>query len=469
MYPASVHGVTFATLVPMSPPFPTQALGKPLGGKAPCAISTLLNQPWNSQVSIMPGSVSLRPILTGRSHPNRSILVQACPYSPNVSSTRWPTESTSISMNLFPSMIQQQKRTQTGRRPLRDSNYSQRWAWFNLKYMFLQWANWPTWQSWLPRNPRTWPICVLTSAPSWKPARNTLVTGGGCMIFSTDSRPQLPETRTGQWWTHPSLAGASQAMQRRYKAVPIALQWNTTHRTARDTKGNDRQIQKAAHRIPRGWSQMCATISITNNLATHCHAPGSMHASAVNQMTTPCWIVQNDPRKRRKRNYNLSVVTFIIYPFAVTFIIYMYAFAVNSLVLLWWLIIIHNIIVRIDYYYACIIISLNRTLPHWMPLLYLQIYSQLEVSRQETHPFHLGTARSPLHLPAWSAALRSHSDTYFVGYILEGIQNGFHVGRDQPITSAHINLPEHLEIISECSKGCWVQSQRAQYRIIRFD
>lgn len=76
----------------------------------------------------------------------------------------------------------------------------------------------------------------------------------------------------------------------------------------------------------------------------------------------------------------------------------------------------------------------------------------------------MGTAHSSLHLPAWSAALRSHPDMSFVGYILEGIQNGFRVGfnyKGQPTKSAYTNLPttrDHPEIISnylaaECSKG----------------
>ena len=83
---------------------------------------------------------------------------------------------------------------------------------------------------------------------------------------------------------------------------------------------------------------------------------------------------------------------------------------------------------------------------------------------QETHPLLMGIAHSPLHLPEWSAALRSHPDTLFVGYILEGIQKGFRVGFDykgQPTKSTYTNLPtarDHPENISnylaaECSKG----------------
>ena len=46
----------------------------------------------------------------------------------------------------------------------------------------------------------------------------------------------------------------------------------------------------------------------------------------------------------------------------------------------------------------------------------------------ETNPLLKGAHHSPLQVAAWSAALRSHPDTEFVGYILEGMQHGFRVG-----------------------------------------
>ena len=64
-------------------------------------------------------------------------------------------------------------------------------------------------------------------------------------------------------------------------------------------------------------------------------------------------------------------------------------------------------------------------------------------------------AQSPLQLKAWSAALRSHPDTEFAGYILEGIQHGFRIGynhTDHTCLPAVRNLPsatEHPDVISK--------------------
>ena len=82
----------------------------------------------------------------------------------------------------------------------------------------------------------------------------------------------------------------------------------------------------------------------------------------------------------------------------------------------------------------------------------------------ESHPLLTGTAQSPLKLAAWAAALRSHPDAAFAGYILEGLQHGFRIGykhTGQPRRAAKRNLPsanEHPDIITkylalECSKG----------------
>jgi len=58
-----------------------------------------------------------------------------------------------------------------------------------------------------------------------------------------------------------------------------------------------------------------------------------------------------------------------------------------------------------------------------------------------------------LQWEAWAAALRSHPDAEFAGFILEGIQHGFRIGynhKDHTFSLAHKNLPsvaEHPDII----------------------
>ena len=81
-----------------------------------------------------------------------------------------------------------------------------------------------------------------------------------------------------------------------------------------------------------------------------------------------------------------------------------------------------------------------------------------------THPNLTVKANSPLLLAAWSAALRSHPDADFTGYLLDGIEQGFRIGynyHSQPCQSAKQNLPsanDHPRIIadylsSEVAKG----------------
>ena len=70
---------------------------------------------------------------------------------------------------------------------------------------------------------------------------------------------------------------------------------------------------------------------------------------------------------------------------------------------------------------------------------------------------------SPLHLPAWKRWLQNHPDMEYVQYILQGIEQGFHIGIDQAriFTSAKKNMqsaqknPQVIEeyIRSEVSKG----------------
>ena len=85
----------------------------------------------------------------------------------------------------------------------------------------------------------------------------------------------------------------------------------------------------------------------------------------------------------------------------------------------------------------------------------------------ESHPALQIKAQSPLQLAAWSAVLRSHPDTEFAGYILEGIQHGFRIGYDytaHTCTSATSNLPsakDHPEIITE-----YIATEVAKGRIL---
>ncbi|MCG8624736.1 MAG: hypothetical protein MJE68_22410 [Proteobacteria bacterium] len=82
----------------------------------------------------------------------------------------------------------------------------------------------------------------------------------------------------------------------------------------------------------------------------------------------------------------------------------------------------------------------------------------------ETNPLLRGAHHSPLRVAVWSAALRAHPDTEFVGYLLEGIQHGFRIGfncKNYHTRSIHANLSsakDHPDIIgkylaTECAKG----------------
>ena len=71
------------------------------------------------------------------------------------------------------------------------------------------------------------------------------------------------------------------------------------------------------------------------------------------------------------------------------------------------------------------------------------------------HPNLVEKVNSPLQLAAWSAALRSHPDTEFAGYLLAGIQHGFRIGfnyRTHSCQPVKHNLPsakDHPQIISD--------------------
>lgn len=73
----------------------------------------------------------------------------------------------------------------------------------------------------------------------------------------------------------------------------------------------------------------------------------------------------------------------------------------------------------------------------------------------QNHPILTQPAQSPLQLRAWAAALRSHPDAEFAGYLLEGIPHGFRIGynhTDHKCLPARKNLPsaaEHPDIISK--------------------
>ena len=82
----------------------------------------------------------------------------------------------------------------------------------------------------------------------------------------------------------------------------------------------------------------------------------------------------------------------------------------------------------------------------------------------ETNPLLKGAHHSPLQVAAWSAALRLHPDTEFVGHILEGMQHGFRVGFNykknctRPAYNNLISAKDHPDIVgkyltTECSKG----------------
>ena len=82
----------------------------------------------------------------------------------------------------------------------------------------------------------------------------------------------------------------------------------------------------------------------------------------------------------------------------------------------------------------------------------------------ETNPLLKAAHHSPLAVAAWAAALRSHPDTEFVGYILEGIQNGFRIGfnyknnRTRSTLNNLISTKDHPDIVkkyltTECTKG----------------
>lgn len=49
---------------------------------------------------------------------------------------------------------------------------------------------------------------------------------------------------------------------------------------------------------------------------------------------------------------------------------------------------------------------------------------------QNPWPPQLSGVYTPLMLPAWTHFLRDHPDQEFVGYLLDGIANGFRIGFD---------------------------------------
>ena len=85
----------------------------------------------------------------------------------------------------------------------------------------------------------------------------------------------------------------------------------------------------------------------------------------------------------------------------------------------------------------------------------LKALASCSLEPPESHPNLKRRAESPLQLAAWSAALRSHPDLEYVGYLLSGIQHGFRIGYSYESTqsqSAKGNLPsakEHPQIISK--------------------
>ena len=81
----------------------------------------------------------------------------------------------------------------------------------------------------------------------------------------------------------------------------------------------------------------------------------------------------------------------------------------------------------------------------------------------EMAPPAWNTVTTPLQLPTWKLALRSHPDQAFAQYIIKGITEGFRIGysRQAPLKSAQQNMysaREHPEIIQdylhkECARG----------------
>ena len=68
-------------------------------------------------------------------------------------------------------------------------------------------------------------------------------------------------------------------------------------------------------------------------------------------------------------------------------------------------------------------------------------------------PAVLSSVVTPLHTPAWRAALSEHPDKDFERYVCTGLSRGFRIGfdRNQPTKSARANMPSaslHSEVIA---------------------
>ena len=74
--------------------------------------------------------------------------------------------------------------------------------------------------------------------------------------------------------------------------------------------------------------------------------------------------------------------------------------------------------------------ALDRSGPA-APYRYMRQLKQLESYRctlPRSLPTHLAEITTPLRVPAWKQAFRSHPDKKFAEYIVHGITNGFHIG-----------------------------------------
>lgn len=59
---------------------------------------------------------------------------------------------------------------------------------------------------------------------------------------------------------------------------------------------------------------------------------------------------------------------------------------------------------------------------------------------------------SPLHIPAWESALKTHPDQAFVAYIISGMKCGFRIGADRANLSLKLgrgNIPSDSELVEE--------------------
>ena len=75
----------------------------------------------------------------------------------------------------------------------------------------------------------------------------------------------------------------------------------------------------------------------------------------------------------------------------------------------------------------------------------------------------IGTVSTPLQISAWTKLLQNHPDSCYVDYLLQGIQNGFHIGfdRSRVLRSAKSNMKsakDHPEVVqdylqAECTEG----------------